>query len=201
MGTDVAQQRLDHIFALPAEVQNREQLYGIYYRFDQWVPGNETDLGAPYLYPFLHEPWKTQAELAASRGDWRPTIDGEPGNDDLGGLSGWYVWDALGIGPFEPGAPLYMVGSPLFSSATIALRHHRTFTIDAPAATPATPYVQSATLDGRPLDRVWFDDATLRRGGTLHLDMGPASSTWGATAAPPSVSDPDFSLGELGCSN
>jgi len=195
----VAQQRLDHIFTAPAEVQNREQLFGIYYRFDQWVPGNEDDLGAPYLYPFLHEPWKTQAELAAARGDWRPTIDGEPGNDDLGGLSAWYVWDALGIGPFEPGAPLYMVGSPLFTQARIALSHHRAFTIDAPLATPATPYVQSATLAGKPLDRVWFDDAALRRGGTLHLDMGPASSTWGAADAPPSVSDPGFSLDALGC--
>ena len=47
MGQDLAVQRLDHLFAAPAEVQNRAQLFGIYYIVDQWAPGNEHDLGAP----------------------------------------------------------------------------------------------------------------------------------------------------------
>ena len=64
MGGDLAVERLDHLFAAPAEVQNRAQLFGIYYIVDQWAPGNEHDLGAPYLYPFALQPWKTQAELA-----------------------------------------------------------------------------------------------------------------------------------------
>ncbi len=118
---DLAVERLDHLFAAPAEAQNRAQLFGVYYIVDQWAPGNEHDLGAPYLYPFARQPWKTQAELRAAQQAYRPTIDGLPGNDDLGGLSAWYVWTALGFGPFTPGAPLYMVGSPMFEHATIKL--------------------------------------------------------------------------------
>ena len=196
MGTDLAVQRLDEFFAAPAEVQNRMQLYGVYYRFGQWAPGNEHDLGAPYLYPFLHQPWKTQAELRAAQGAWRPTIDGLPGNDDLGGLSAWYVWTALGFGPFTPGAPLYMVGAPVFPHVTIRLPHGH-FTIDAPGASLAGKYVQSAALDHVPLDRSWFDAAAVRPRGVLHLDMGAAPSTWGSTDAPPSVSDAPLSA--FGC--
>jgi putative alpha-1,2-mannosidase len=199
MGEDLAVERLDHLFAAPAEVQNRLQLYGIYYRFDQWAPGNEHDLGAPYLYPFARQPWKSQAELRAAQQAWRPTIDGLPGNDDLGGLSAWYVWTALGFGPFTPGAPLYMVGSPIFERASIAL-HHGRFTVQAPGASLGGKYVQSASLNGKPLKGAWFGDDELRRGGVLHLAMGPLPNTTWATSAtdvPPSVSD--SALSRFGC--
>jgi len=200
MGGDAAAvQRLDHLFLEPAIVQNQQTFFGVEYHSDQWAPGNETDLGAPYLYPFAHQPAKTQAELAAARGDFLPTPNGEPGNDDLGGLSGFYVWAALGIGPFTPGAPLYMVGSPLFTSATIHLHNGKSFTIDSPAASVTNKYIQSATLDGAPFNDVWFDDHVLRHGGTLHLEMGSQASDWGAKDAPPSVSDKNFSWDSFGC--
>jgi putative alpha-1,2-mannosidase len=198
MGTDLAVERLDHLFTLPAEAQNRLQLFGLYYVFDTWAPGNEHDLGAPYLYPFLGQPWKTQAELRAAQQAYRPTIDGLPGNDDLGGLSAWYVWTALGFGPFTPGAPLYMVGAPMFEHASIALGEGGRFTVEAPGASLAGKYVQDATLDGAPLDRSWFGDDAVRAGGTLHLEMGPrANEAWGVAKAPPSASN--SSLETFGC--
>jgi putative alpha-1,2-mannosidase len=43
-----------------------------------------------------------------------PTPDGMPGNDDLGSLTGWYVWAALGLQPNTYGSPVLTVGSPLF---------------------------------------------------------------------------------------
>jgi putative alpha-1,2-mannosidase len=199
MGTDLAIERLDHLFAAPAEVQNRAQLFGIYYIVDQWAPGNEHDLGAPYLYPFLQQPWKTQAELRNAQLAYRPTPDGLPGNDDLGGLSAWYVWTALGFGPFTPGAPLYMVGSPVFERASIKVAGGR-FTVEAPGASAAGRYVQRAALDGRPLTRAWFHDRSVRRNGTLRLEMGPLADTAWATDpadAPPSVSG--GSIEAFGC--
>ena len=44
-----------------------------------------------------------------------PTLDGLPGNDDLGGLSAFHVFSSLGFGPVTPGAPLHVVGSPAFA--------------------------------------------------------------------------------------
>lgn len=198
MGGDaVAAQRLDTLFAAPPEAQNRLNAFGTVYRDPQWAPGNETDLGAPYLYAFARRPWKTQAQLRAAQQVYRPEPEGLPGNDDLGGMSGWYVWTALGFGPFTPGAPLYMVGAPLFERASIALPKGR-FTVEAPGASLAGRYVQSATLDGRPLDRAWFGADALRRGGVLRLDMGVTPNrAWGANELPPSASDAPLSA--FGC--
>jgi putative alpha-1,2-mannosidase len=50
--------------------------------------------------------------------------------------------------------------------------------------------VQSATLNGRPLDRAWFRHGEIRDGATLELQMGPAPSAWGRDQPPPSMSDP-----------
>jgi putative alpha-1,2-mannosidase len=122
---------------------------------------------------------------------YRPTVDGLPGNDDLGGLSAWYVFSALGFGPFTPGAPLHMIGSPIFTSASIAAGGGR-FTLDAPAASPVARYVTGATLNGKPLSAAWFRDAAIRPGGALHLEMSATPDTsWasGAADVPPSATD------------
>ena len=202
MGGDAAAvERLDHLFTVPAEAQNRLTVFGIAYRFDQWAPGNEHDLGAPYLYPFARQQWKLAAEMRAAQLLYRPTVDGLPGNDDLGSLSAWYVFSALGFGPFTPGAPLHMIGSPVFTGASIALGPKKTFEIEAPGASPVGKYVQSATLNGEPLDRAWFREAAIRPGGKLHLEMGAQPNTaWasGAGDVPPSASDSPLSA--FGCS-
>ena len=39
------------------------------------------------------------------------------GNDDLGAMSAWYVWSALGMFPETPGTSDLALGSPLFTPA------------------------------------------------------------------------------------
>jgi putative alpha-1,2-mannosidase len=42
-------------------------------------------------------------------------------------------------------------------------------------------YVQSATLNGKPLNRAWLRHAEVVAGGTLELVMGPnPNESWGA---------------------
>jgi len=200
MGGDAAAvARLDHLFAAPAELQTKATLFGTYYRLDQWAPGNEHDLGAPFLYAFARQPAKAQAELRAAQLVYRPTRDGLPGNDDLGGLSGWYVLSAIGLSPFTPGAPLLMVGSPQFERTTIAVGRHGHFTIEAPGASLLVKYVQDAALNGRPLSRAWLPARALRAGGSLRVRMGAQPSQWAtaANAVPPSASDAPLSA--FGC--
>ncbi len=195
-GDGVAVSRLDHLFELPPEVQTKLTAFGTQYKYDAYAPGNEHDLAAPYLYPFARQPWKTQRELRAVQSLFRPTADGLPGNDDLGSLSAWYVWTAIGFGPFTPGAPLYMVGSPQFERTTVDLGSRGRFEIEAPGASLAGKYVQSARLNGKPLSRAWFTDAAVRAHGTLRLAMGATpNKAWasGAHDVPPSASDSPLS--------
>jgi putative alpha-1,2-mannosidase len=49
-------------------------------------------------------------------------------------------------------------------------------------------YIQSATLNGKPLNQPWIYHSSVVKGGTLVLTMGPDPNTnWGsaAEAAPP----------------
>lgn len=173
------------------EAQQKATLYGIAYAGNQYAPSNEHDLQAPYLYDWLGQPWKTQALSRAYQGLFRPTPDGLPGNDDLGSMSAWYVWSALGFYPEIPGAPLYVIGSPVFERAEIRLPSGEPFVVEAPGASVAGKYVDAARLDGKIWNRVWFSHVRLADGGSLTLEMSPvANELWGSarSADPPSAS-------------
>src|SRR3954451_21538323 len=191
-GDDVVRDRFDEFFKAPPEAQNRLTLFGLVYRFPQYAPGNEHDIQAPWMPAFAGEPWKGAEALRAIQSLFRPTVDGLPGNDDLGGLSGWHVWSMLGIGPVTPGAPFHVIGSPAFERATVQLGGRRAFTINAPGASALDKYVVGARLDGRPLASSWIADARLHPGATLDLTMSATpDESWASPPAdrPPSASD------------
>lgn len=207
-GDDAAQDRLDTFFNLPAtatapvvwpKIQNQATVFGIEYRGNQYAPGNEHDLHAPYLYAHAGAPWKTQAVARGVTSLFTPTPDGLPGNDDLGALSGWLVWSMLGLYPITPGAPLYVVGSPVFEHATVHLPGGD-LTIGAPGASFVTKYVRRASLQGEPLDRPWVHHDEFENGAVLRFEMDavPATDHWAdPSAAPPSLSTHDTSA--FGC--
>ena len=56
---------------------------------------------------------------------WIPTPHGIPGNDDLGAMSSWYVWAAMGMYPLFPGRSELVLTSPLFPRVKVhAQRRH-----------------------------------------------------------------------------
>jgi predicted alpha-1,2-mannosidase len=120
---------------------------------------------------------------------------GIPGNDDSGAMSSWYAFQSMGLYP-NAGQDVYLIGTPSFSESQIDLGGGKTFTVHATNFTPdgTNRYVQSATLNGKPLDAAWFRHGQIDKGGILDLVMGPSPSRWGTTSPPPSLSDPDFAL-------
>ena len=154
---------------------------------------NEPSVETPWLYDYAGQPWKTQKAVRIVESTlWKNAPDGIPGNDDLGEMSSWYVWAALGMYPEIPGRAELLLGSPLFPHATI----HRTdgdIIIDAPHAAANRPYVQALTIDGKTHDRAWLAPAFAAHGGHLHYTLGETpNKRWGnaANAAPPSFPPP-----------
>ncbi len=188
-GDDAAIERLDQMFSLPAEAQNRLTAFGIVYRFPQWAPGNEHDLQVPWMYHFAGQPWRAAAELADARHLYRPTIDGLPGNDDLGGLSSWHLLDMLGLGALVPGAPYFALGSPAFEHAEIDTADG-TFTIESPGT---GPYVANASLNAQPLDRAWIRHSEMG-GSTLRLERSTTAERGVGQREPPAERDGPLSL-------
>jgi hypothetical protein len=119
------------------------------------------------------------------------TPGGEPGNDDLGAMSSWYVWSAMGMYPQTPGTPVLALGTPLFPRIQLNLDGRRTV-VTAPGTSADAYYVQGLTVNGRRTSKDWLPATDLLgHGGTLSLDyrVGPAPDTsWGARDAdrPPS---------------
>jgi predicted alpha-1,2-mannosidase len=111
--------------------------------------GNEPDLEVPWEYDAAGEPWRTQGVVRQIMTRlYRPTPAGLPGNDDLGTLSAWYVWSALGLYPVVPGVPGFAVGSPLFPHIVLTVGANR-FSIVAPGAGSDRPYIHGFTVGTR----------------------------------------------------
>jgi len=156
--------------------------------------GNEPSLELPWEYDYAGQPARTQETVRQVQEQlWTDTPGGAGGgNDDLGGLSAWYVWSALGVYPMTPGTADLALGSPVFPRAQITLASGRTLSILGAGAAPGAPYVQSATWDGRRWDGAYAPLASLTSGGTLRFTLGSAPSRWatGPDAAPPSYGAP-----------
>ena len=119
--------------------------------------------------------------------------DGEPGNDDLGATSAWYVFAALGAYPAIPGVGGLALNSPLFPEATIQLGNGKLIKIEAESASAQNPYVQSLTVNGRPYEKTWLSYDLLSRGATLRFKLGnTANKEWGTK---PDDQPPSFSEG------
>jgi predicted alpha-1,2-mannosidase len=158
-----------------------------------YAQGNEPSFHIPYLYDFSGQPWKTQRRVRQLMDVWYGDGPlGIPGDDDGGETSSWYVLSALGFYPVCPGSPVYEIGSPLFPKTIIRLAPGKLFTILANHVSARNKFIQSAELNGKPLDRPWFPHAAIANGGTLVLEMGDRPNTkWGSRQedAPPSMSD------------
>ncbi len=157
----------------------------------QYSQGNEPSFHVPYLYNYAGAPWRTQRRVRDIMKLWYNAGPmGLCGDDDIGSLSSWYVFSAMGFYPVCPGRPVYDLGSPLFEKVTIRLPEGKAFTIHARGVSDRNKYIQSATLNGEPWDRPWFSHSDLANGGTLELVMGPRpNKDWGSApeAAPPSM--------------
>ncbi len=153
---------------------------------DHALLGNEPTLHVPWLYDWMQRPYATQMAVRRALRLYGTTPDGYPGNDDLGTLSSWYVFGALGLYPEVPGVGLLAIGSPLFSRASIAMPRHRRVTI---TASSRAPYIEELQINGHRHDKPWTTYCTLARGADLafRLDHHP-NRKWGtaATAIPPS---------------
>jgi len=153
-----------------------------------WL-GNEPSFGTPWLYNWLGAPWRTQAVVRRAVDTlFRPLPAGLPGDDDLGALSAWYVWSALGLYPAIPGVGGLAIASPLFPEITIrsGLGELR---IEAPGAGSERPFVHDLRLNGRRYASTWLPVSALRGRRTLLFDLRPIpQKTWGTSksARPPS---------------
>lgn len=96
------------------------------------------------------------------------------------------MWAAIGLFP-NAGQDYYYLTPPEFARVEIRLEADRRFVIETTRPKARARYIQSATLNGMPLDRAWLRHAEIVAGGTLALNLSPKPSSWGSAQRPPSL--------------
>ena len=186
LGHDVFVRKLTDFFDRSSE----DFLWNNYYNHP-----NEPVHHVPFLFPYAGEAWLTQkwTRRICDRA-YGTDVLGLCGNEDVGQMSAWYVLAASGIHPVCPGDNIYLLTSPVFEQVTIRLDPDfypgGTFTIRAHGNSPENIYIQSARLNGQPIDRAWLTHQEIVAGGTLDLEMGPEPNrSFGSASLPPSALD------------
>ncbi|MEU8612658.1 GH92 family glycosyl hydrolase [Actinoplanes sp. NPDC048791] len=176
-GRTAAATRLDGLFH--DENGNWAVLGGNPLRYD---PTNEPGIHVPWMYNGLGQPWKTQETV-------RQIVDtaygtgpaGLPGNDDLGTMSAWYAFAAIGMFPQVPGRAEMLLGSPVFTRVVIDRSNGVRLTVNANSA---EPYVQGLKLNGSTLRRSWLPESFVQTGGTVTFALAASpNKTWATASA------------------
>jgi predicted alpha-1,2-mannosidase len=169
--------KLDELFDTKAQIPN--PLSDVTGLIGMYAHGNEPCHHVAYLYNYAGQPWKTQARVRqVATLLYTNTPGGICGNEDCGQMSAWYVFSALGFYPVDPVGGVYLLGSPLMDKVTLKLDSKwakgRKFIVIAKNNSPENVYIQSATLNGKPITRSWIKHDEILAGGELVLKMGPS---------------------------
>ncbi|HPT31539.1 MAG TPA: GH92 family glycosyl hydrolase [Prolixibacteraceae bacterium] len=173
---------------------------------DLYTAGNQIDLHAPFLFNEAGAPWLTQKwvrkiltePIVQKYGThnffpepifdrvYKNTPDGylEEMDCDYGCMAAWYNMSAIGLYQVCPGDPVYQLTAPIFEEVKINLDKKiysgKSFLIKAKNLSKDNIYIQSATLNGKPLNRAWISHGEIAQGGKLVFEMGKQpDKMWG----------------------
>lgn len=171
-GRDAFADKLDALFVQAPGVTN-EQVVDMTGYIGQYVHGNEPSHHILFLYVYAGQPWKTQARVKQVLDTlYHDDLDGLAGNEDCGQMSAWYVMAALGLYAVDPVSATYVLTAPRFRRARVRVAGGRELVIEANRTGQDDAYIQSVTLDGKPLERLWVHHSEIAHGGHLVFTLG-----------------------------
>ena len=170
-----------------------------------YTAGNQIDLHIPFLYNSAGAPWLTQKwvhkilkepmiQLYATHEFfhepinsriYKATPDGylQEMDGDYGCMASWYAMSAMGLYQVCPGDPIYQISSPIFDKITIQPYREAVgnkFIIKTENLSQENHFIQSATLNGKPLNRCWIKHEEITKGGEMVFVMGSKpNKNWG----------------------
>ena len=132
---------------------------------------NEPDMETPYSYIHLGEHKKVCDIIDGGIKYMFTTGEGGlPGNNDSGGLSSCYVWNAIGIFPVS-GQDLVMLGLPAVEKAVLCLSNGRELKISVRNFDPGSTDVRRVTFNGREIGNNIITVREMMSGGQIEFEM------------------------------
>lgn len=171
-GQDAFIAKLDQFFVAEGDLgPNANDVTGL---VGQYAHGNEPSHHIAYFYNYVGQPYKCAEKVRHIMDElYFDNHEGVCGNEDAGQMSAWYVLSSLGLYQVDPAKGEFQFGSPAMKKAVVNVGGGRTFTVVAENNSPENIYVQSATLNGKALDRTYVTYEEIMAGGVLEFVMGP----------------------------
>lgn len=130
---------------------------------------NESDTEAPFTYTLAGRHDRTCEIIRAGlEYMFAEGAGGIPGNNDSGALSSLYVLAAVGLFPVA-GQDLFILASPIVSSAKIRLWNGNTLEIRVRNQSDDNIFVSSASFNGKTLDGFTVPASELMHGGVMEF--------------------------------
>ena len=179
-GEDAFVGKLDSLFTADSTIEGDLVSADISGLIGQYAHGNEPSHHVIHLYNYANRPWKTQELIdRVLKEQYRNAPDGLSGNEDCGQMSAWYVLNSMGFYQVCPGKPVYSIGRPIFDRVDVSLPDRIVFSVVTKNNSGENKYIESATLDGRPLDEPFLTHQDIAGGGTLEIVMTAKPTKWG----------------------
>ncbi|KAF5129611.1 putative glycosidase [Metarhizium anisopliae] len=147
---------------------------------------NEPSHHVPYLYSAIGYPMSSAEKVRdIAWTEYNNTAAGLSGNEDLGQMSAWYVFSALGFYPLNPASDEYVVGTPFFDRVEIRLpsmsgADGHTLVISAPGAgTQGKAYIKSLKVDGKTVDKPLLKHEDIVNARKIEFHMSSEPTGWG----------------------
>jgi len=161
---------------------------------------NEPSIATPWLYDYAGQPWKTQETVRQTiRQLWIETKDGQtggpdgiPGNDDLGAMSSWMVFAAMGVFPEDPSRAELATAAPLFPEMVVHRANGPVIHLSSKGASLSNSYISSMKVDGKTTSHAFLDASAITKDTQVDYRLSATPNTTRGTAesdAPPSVRD------------
>jgi predicted alpha-1,2-mannosidase len=175
-------QRIDAVFDAKVDPKLFAHMEDITGLIGWYAHGNEPSHHVAYLYNYAGQPWRTQERLKRIMDtQYAARVDGLAGNDDLGQMSAWFAFTALGFYPVAPGSNEYVIGRPFLDAVTMNLPNGKRFRIVADDLDDAHPYIGAVRLNGKPLQQSFIRHQDILAGGELRFTMQAKPNTKWAT--------------------
>ena len=173
-------QKLDALFVAKGDMgaESSPDISGL---IGQYAHGNEPSHHIAYMYTYAAQPFKTADKVRYIMDNlYTDKFDGLSGNEDVGQMSAWYVFSAMGFYPVNPANGMYVFGSPVVNEATLQVGNGKQFSLLVKNNSKVNKYIQSVTLNGKAYTHAYVLHSDLIKGGKMVMQMGPKpSATWG----------------------
>lgn len=174
-----------------------------FFEEENYNHANQPDLQVPGLYNATLQPWKSQKLFRNilidtvvqnyfndnSKGidpyisriyQNKPKAYLRTMDDDAGTMSSWFVLRSIGLSPSNIGTPVYYITTPIFEKVNINYSNGKKFEIEIKNYHKDHIYIQSATLNGKPLHKNWLNHQDIINGGKLILETSiTPNKNWG----------------------